>query len=162
MTVIQTDCFGFSEHDLQKAFVRCWLHNAPRYDFIAPNVQMTHNEMDLIAIRKSGFVDEIEIKLSRADFRADFNKTCQYRWKKHDTMSKGKCLANYFYFYVPASIEASIINLMPDHAGLMVFEHGFATERIRAPRLHRERKLTDRRRISLGQKVMYRYWRLVK
>lgn len=161
MTPLQKDIFSFTERDMQRGFTSSWLNGTPRYDFIVPNAQMAHNEMDLICIRKSGFVDEIEIKLSRSDFKADFCKTARWLCDKHDQLANGELLPNYFSFYVPASIEEAIINLMPDHAGLFVFESGHATERIKAPRLHRD-KVSDKIRLKLGRKIMYRYWREVR
>jgi len=50
------------------------------YDVLIPNCYTTHdNEADILAIRKSGFVDEIEVKISRSDFLADAKKTVSVR-----------------------------------------------------------------------------------
>jgi hypothetical protein len=47
----------------------------------------SHPEMDLFGLRKSGYLDEIEIKLSVSDFKNDFKKIIHIkeggRYKKH-------------------------------------------------------------------------------
>ena len=76
-----------------------------RYDFLAPNIYLEYGtEMDLMGIRKSGYIDEIEIKLSRQDYRADFRKESHVRgvlthlytrrpipctWPKHEALERG-------------------------------------------------------------------------
>lgn len=158
---VQLDMIPFKERELQRGFVSSWLNSTPRYRFIAPNVQMVHNEWDLIAIRGSGFVDEIEIKLSRADFKRDFHKTEKWYLKKHERLAQGEGLQNYFSFLIPESLQPSIMDLLPEHAGLYIYKSGHAHEYIPAPRLHSKKRLTDKLRIQLGGKIMYRYWREV-
>lgn len=47
-----------------------------RYEFSLPNCYIQHdNECDVFSIRKSGYCDEFEIKISKSDFNADFKKT---------------------------------------------------------------------------------------
>lgn len=157
--------------NIQKAFYRS---NVQRYEIVAPNIFLTHtsNEMDIIAIRKSSFVDEIEIKISHSDFKADFKKTIrgyqdEYPWIKHDTLKHdelkaGNLECNYFSFLVPVELEDKCD--IPDYAGLYVFKQnrvrGYVHEIKKAPLLHR-RKITDNLKYHIGRKMAYRYWEKV-
>jgi len=47
-----------------------------RKNLIVPNVSWGFNihECDLLIVRKSGYAIEVEIKISKSDFKADFKK----------------------------------------------------------------------------------------
>lgn len=65
-----------SESSFQKLVYTKYIKPSGRYDFAMPNCYSTHdNECDVMAIRKSGFYDEFEIKISRSDFFADAKKS---------------------------------------------------------------------------------------
>src|SRR5690606_851431 len=93
-----------------------------RYQVMAPNVvpSTCWLEMDLLGIRRSGYVDEIEIKLDRADFKADFKKRVPSNPRchglKHDVLAAGDGLPNYFAFAVPEGLVEP--GEVPDYAGL--------------------------------------------
>jgi len=60
------------------------MYNSDRYEMLLPNVYVKNScEMDLLGVRKSGFIDEIEIKMSKSDFNADFKKTSLVETEKH-------------------------------------------------------------------------------
>lgn len=84
------------------------------YDILIPNFFVGIYEMDLFHMKQSGLITEYEIKISRSDFFADFNKG-----NKHQDMVNKCCRANRFYFVVPEGL----VNLheVPEYAGLMVF-----------------------------------------
>lgn len=159
---IQKELVRFTENDLQRAFVETWMWARNRYAFIAPNVRdlwPNLTEYDLLAIRRSGFVDEIEIKLSASDFAADFKKMGRHGISKHKLIAEGGATCNYFAFLVPEELESKI--KVPDHAGLYVLRRGhFAEEAKRAPRLHKNR-IGEKMRGRLGEKMMFKYWRHV-
>jgi hypothetical protein len=125
--------------------------------------------MDLIGIRKSGFADEIEIKTSVADFKADFKKSlpgryCQETHKKlnilkHEELKSGNLDCNYFSFLVPVEIADKCE--IPDYAGLYVYygeRFGPTISEIKkAPILHR-RKIDDNKKYQIGRKMAYRFW----
>lgn len=46
-----------------------------RYDFVVDNAYIDDMEMDICAVKKTGYFDEIEIKVTKSDFLADFKKT---------------------------------------------------------------------------------------
>lgn len=54
-----------------------------------------HHECDMLVLSKSGYLTEIEIKRSWADFLADFKKSHSH---------EGMGLIKYFYYCVPLSI----------------------------------------------------------
>jgi hypothetical protein len=149
-----------TERDMQKAF-----HHTTfgRYELIMPNVHISNNEMDIIGIRKSGFVDEIEIKTSKSDFLADFKKSRGHCGLKHSAIKRGTTLCNYFAYLLPEELidECKI----PSYAGLYVFKHwdgkrGGVVEAIKPPLLHR-RKVSDVIKYKTAQKAVYRYWALL-
>jgi hypothetical protein len=135
-------------------------------------------ECDLLELRKSGFWIEFEIKLSRADFRADRYKTerrFNYELGVYDSRNKHDCLRtkrpcgpNYFWFVAPSGlIEADEV---PEWAGLMAANESqrrqfpIWTEIIKkAPRLHKE-KFEDSIRNHMLRTYYHRFqhWFLFK
>ena len=166
-----------TEKDLQKEF---WRSTYPRYEILAPNICLDwmSGEMDLLGLRKSGFVDEIEIKLTKADFKADFKKTIKVKEKgiikypysksypvyedklKHDLIPLGKTYCNYYSFLMPEDLIGMCE--IPDYAGVYAYYIDRAgNPRIRvmksSPRLH-SNKLPTRLQYEVGRKMGYRYW----
>ena len=139
-----------TEREMARGFMYEFYH---RYRFIAPGLKCAGgNEMDVIAIRRSGFVDEIEIKTTRGDFMADFNKTTVVRNEpgagpthsriaKHDAIESGRALCNYFAFLMPPSLAEQCAIDIPEYCGLYTFTPGLFYGKIetikRARLLHR-------------------------
>lgn len=131
-----------------------------RYELIMPNIHMLHNEMDIIGVRKSGFVDEIEIKLSKSDFLADFKKSKGHSGSKHYHIKNGTHFCNYFSFLLPEHLVEEC--KIPFYSGLYVFKHwdgkeGYVEEIKKPPRLH-SRKISDRNKYEIARKATYKYW----
>jgi hypothetical protein len=113
---------------------------------IAPNF-MTYNlhECDIISVTKDNYTYEYEIKVSLADFKADFRKVI-----KHECLAKGKgvivhqgkrkgqithLICNYFYYVCPACLIEEY--MVPEYAGLIwVHYDGRIEYKKQAPRLH--------------------------
>lgn len=90
------------------------------YDVIIPNFFYGSNECDLFRITHSDFVFEYEIKVSRADFFADFKKEGR-DCKKHEALQKGigdNC-PNRFFYVVPHDLVS--VNEVPKYAGLLYY-----------------------------------------
>lgn len=158
------ELFGYSETELQRSFVMSYMWSKQRYNFIAPNCYLNwgdFTEFDLLCIRRSGFIDEVEIKRTVSDFRADFKKRGKYHLKKHELLEAGKTPANYFWFLMTDELASKVSAEIPDHAGIYVLRHGFIVELKKAPRLHTS-KITNTTRVHLGEKMMHRYWRQVQ
>lgn len=159
-----------------------FVQSGQRYQLLAPNVHMHDYELDILAVRKSGFVDEIEIKVSRPDFLADFKKTVQLKnpewddalpyvdqvrkgiekWApvtKHDALKDGRILANYFSFMLPVHLVEQCE--IPDYAGLYAYDAdyfgGKVVEVKKAPRLH-DRRMSPEAQAKVAFKMMWRYW----
>lgn len=149
---------------VEKEFVR---REFQRHRVVAKNVFLYSNwcEMDIAGLRKSGFLDEVEIKLSRADYLADFKKTVgniyQVHRNKHVALEAGELAPNYFYFMMPEDMVP--LTEIPDYAGVYYFketEKGFIVlSEARAPKRLHNRKLSDHLKFNLAAKMAYRYWR---
>lgn len=137
--------------------------------------------MDLCGVRKSGFVDEIEIKATRSDYLADFRKTVTVRSGRHDpivpggigrprystipkhqAIQEGRAQCNYFSFFLPAALADKCEDLLPEYAGLYVhYSNGDGClrieERIKARRLH-DRKLSADNKYFIARKMAVKYW----
>lgn len=151
----QADRVLLTERKMQEHCATRWLHE--RYEFLLSNHGLgTGCIFDLLGFRPSGFADEIEIKLSVDDFRADFKKRNGH---KHRDLETGTCKVNYFYFFMPADIAERVV--IPDYAGLMVYspEHERrAVETKRAPRLHSKKRFTDANRMTAARHMATKYW----
>ena len=169
--------------DMQRRF---FSHTFQRYEIVAPNIYFEwSSEMDLLGVRKSGFIDEIEIKISRSDFLADFRKKAHIKSKypclygvdgngysheghfqknKHEAMQSGEMFCNYFSFLLPERLAEQCE--IPEYAGLYIYKeyengHTRVSEVKTASRLHK-RKITEQQKYHIGRKMAYRYWEMVK
>lgn len=156
-----------------------------RYDVIIPCcMSQIDNEADIFAIRKSGFSDEFEIKLSRADFFKDRNKIVQYRknditsgndkkwfisnsklrnpiapWQKLklDAISDGDMLVNYFWYVVKKGIVE--ISEIPKFSGIISIDDTGFLEVIRNPEKLHNRKLSFEERFKFASLLNERFWK---
>ncbi len=101
-------------------------------------------ETDFFCINRSGFSFEMEIKMSRKDFKIDFKKN------KHQLISersKTKLIPNRFYFVTPMDLIS--IDEVPEYAGLIYVRNGHLMIMKKAPFIHKikydfRRKLCDK------------------
>jgi hypothetical protein len=109
------------------------------YDIIIPNFYLGHYEMDLFRLTPAGLITEYEIKTSRSDYKADFNKELPGCEGKHALMTGKKCICNRFYFVVPKKIIRA--DEVPDYAGLLYYKGNRGFEVIKnAPLIHKEKQ----------------------
>ena len=82
-----------------------------RMNLIVPNVHwgLNMHECDLLIVSKAGYCTEVEIKISRADLRADKKKRHGHRCAR----------IKYLYFAVPEKLEAAAIEFAPSRAGII-------------------------------------------
>lgn len=140
---------------LSDKITRAFLYNiANGNEIVIPNFYMWW-EMDIFRMLPSGYIYEYEIKISRADFKNDFNK-----WDKHKMLQGGKLSCNRFYFIVPKDLVA--ISEIPDYCGLIYFEElpknrwKFTTVQ-NAKFLHKDKKVDDIKFMHrLMTKIAYR------
>jgi hypothetical protein len=147
--------------------------------FVVPNYTPENWwECDVFEVTKAGYFREYEVKISRADFKADANKT-HYSWPngytgkmsdckaetKHQLLSQGdpRGPANFWFVTPKGLLELSMV---PDWAGLIevdteptkwrgrVWYH--VNEAKKAPRLH-SRKMSEK---ILTHAKGVCYWRM--
>jgi hypothetical protein len=114
-------------------------------------------ESDFFMMLKSGYTTEIEIKISKADFKNDSNKKTKHQILKEGkferVLDKGMIneitetvewnRPNRFYYAVPENLIA--VKDVPDYAGLIhivkISDHGVYDVKIvkEAPLLHKEK-----------------------
>lgn len=96
------------------------------HDLVLTNHFHSDWEADILIINSAGCSHEIEIKLSKADFKNDFKKQYQHHntkenFLKHDKISCGDYPCNRFSFLLPQGmIEPDSI---PLHCGIIEFYH---------------------------------------
>jgi len=128
-------------------------------DIVLPNYYYGLYEMDVFRLTGSSIVVEYEIKISRSDYFADFNKSFGSS-KKHNGIANGE-KANRFYFVVPENLIT--INEVPEYCGLIYYkEYGFDLKK-NAPMIHRN-KFKDYEELArkLGFRetnLRYKIWR---
>jgi len=118
-------------------------------------------ECDLFVATKNGYSIEYEIKLSIADFKADFRK-----WAKHRRLLDPACGHPFrptrFYYVVPEALITK--DAIPDYAGLLYiakvnsgWRRFVVQEKKRAPRLTRDKtpELTVQ---NMRDAAYYRFW----
>ena len=130
-------------------------------------------ECDIWCVTSSGYVHEVEIKLSKSDFLADRRKKLSalvpgcggadsfvgLPSMKHDLLESGDCHPSRFSFLVPLGLVSEID--VPDWAGLIVAHPRRLEVLRRAPKLHNRKVSEDE--ISRARRVFYlRYWDLKK
>lgn len=167
-----------SEQEIIKHLARNWDHRQ-RYEVMIPNCYITaDNEADFFGIRKSGFCDEFEIKITRSDFKADAKKRVWYRqgthedfnWKekgldfppytkpKHEALVEGLLPPNYFWYVMPRDLCS--VEEIPEHAGLIYVNDDRRSNLsvIKAPKRLHKNKLSIEDRYRHARKAQYRYW----
>lgn len=85
-----------------------YLLNAMKHQYAVPNLMFGSGESDVISITKTGYMHEVEIKISRSDFKADARKS---KWKLYkESIKSGRKLSsyyntpNYFWYCFPEGL----------------------------------------------------------
>ena len=129
----------------------------PRINLIVPNVSWGFNihEIDMFVVTPAGCAYEVEIKISRADLKADM-------YKGHGHHSK---IIRKLYFAIPEVLLDSI-DLVPERAGILVVRESMGTYTCKC---HREAKintdapkLSDKQRYQIARLGTMRIWSLKK
>ncbi len=145
--------------DISTAVMSFFLYDK-KHAFVVPRLMFAGNESDVITINRTGYVHEIEIKISKSDYKVDASKS---KWKFYEKAREAKtrtCVApNYFWYCFPVGlIEDSKI---PDKFGIL---HVNKTKQNIEIKVHREaprygkskadRRLIDQICRSLSFKVL--------
>lgn len=119
-------------------------------------------ESDFLSVSEAGYVYEMEIKVSKSDFKDDFNKTEKHILleSKDSDPDKNKTRPNKFFYAVPKGLLQT--HLIPAYAGLIEISHRDESAVVikEAPFIHQE-KLIEVRQSSLKDVLCDKfYWRL--
>lgn len=115
-------------------------------------------EADILAITRSLIVTEVEVKISRADYKADFKKDFKHEQLKNRISGSRLSIPQRFCYACPKDM----INVfeVPEYAGLLwVDEAGNVSVEKGAPMLHKEKateKLMIRLLENLTSKIVWR------
>ena len=123
-----------------------------RTHIIVPNVSwsMLPYEADMVVLHESGYADEVEIKISRADLLRDKSK-----YHQHDS-NKFRRL----WFAIPRKLEKSIPDIM-ERAGVLVVETNGNVTQVRKPEINKTAiKFSDQQRLHLARLGCMRMWYL--
>ena len=121
-----------TEREAQK---RLWQRfTSHKYKFL--NSYFFKEESDWLSFLSSGLCWEIEIKISRGDYKVDFHKRKHEKFDKIRNGSKIRMVANRFYFAVPKGLID--LKEIPDYAGLMYVSNHVEIIK-KAPLLHKHK-----------------------
>ena len=139
-----------------------------RENLVVPNVHWGFNmhECDLLVVTQAGYCTEVEIKVSRADVKAD----------QHKTHGHESNIIKKLWFAVPEKVAMAPVGgglhecmeTIPERAGIMVVTDpmhpdDLLSSRIkifREPQPQKVRKLTDEERYKVARLGAIRIWRL--
>jgi len=120
-----------------------------RKHIIVPNISWGFNshEMDMALIAKTGFLKEIEIKISKSDFIKDFKKNHHHVDRFHRI--------NQFYYAMPLYLYEKVKELIPEDAGIITcnnieYRSGFY---VRATILRQATKIKDSRKLTVEEQL---------
>ena len=120
------------------------LHNA----FVFPGT----NESDWFGLSvPKGYAYEVEVKISRSDFKSDFKKPRHQKYLQALSEKKG-FVPNVFYYAIPEGLVSE--SEVPEYAGLIYITEGGYRFIKKAPYIHREKLNLDR---VLKEKFYHRY-----
>lgn len=108
---------------------------------------------DLVFVSRSGYLTEIEVKVSRADWNVDQKKRKFARPRPH--------VARFFYA-VPDMLAADLPPWLPPEAGVIVVHGGEYSDQcseLRPAKRVRAQKISESMSRTLVENCYYRFWR---
>ena len=148
--------------------MKAWTENriigilAFHFDFgknvIVPNYMkgLTNaGEADLLVLRPSDWAEEIEIKISAADFKAEF----KHKPTKHTKLTNGKHHCKKYWFAMPLDLALELKKDIPEYAGLLGV-NGWKDVRVvkPAPVLKNASKVPAESKDKMMKSIYSRYW----
>lgn len=148
---------------------------------VAPNIYVYDWESDLIGVVKSGYVHEIEIKISKSDFKADAKKKEKHEvlqtgsheiknvrswlvdhWRSQGRITDdGRMIArrpNYFWYGCPEGlIEAEDV---PPYSGLVHLGTGNYPKVLKPPKLLHKNHIIPLEMDSIMRSMSFKYWQV--
>jgi len=129
-----------------------------RQHIIVPNCYINFgtkadHECDLIVIKRSGYAIEIEIKMSKSDFMADFKK-------KHGHIDER---LQSLYYAMPHEVYEQCIEMIPDYAGVYTvkrYDDKVFASCVKNATIKPSRKLTESEQLKIARLGVMRVWNL--
>lgn len=151
-----------TEEDIQKAIYNRGFLSHSTIKYYTENLWIYEWESDIWLMTKSGYAYEVEIKISRNDYKNDF----KHKVFKHTLLESSektdvdkRMSPNYFYYAVPTGLIA--IDEVPDYAGLLyvTITDNAWSDRVdvikKAPAMHKEK--VDVKYLNLIDKFYFNY-----
>lgn len=123
----------------------CWLRFGKKMEYVC--TEGGYWEADVLGLSEK-FAIEVEVKMSRQDLKREFrSKASKHYLYNNVDGSPSKQVPNYFYFYVPAELEAAAMEIIGSEcpkAGLAIYEpFGWARDGKKTRVAKRPTKLHD-------------------
>jgi len=133
--------------------------------YLINNLYVFDWESDYLAMTRSGYFYEVEIKISKSDFKADFLKKEKHAlisntFNMHDIPHDGKyykstTAPNYFSYCVPEGLID--IRDIPPYAGLLEIDRRHQIRCVRKPPKLHDNKILKSLESTLMNKFYYNY-----
>lgn len=136
------------ERAAQRALARYF---DPYQQTVVPNCYFAGGEMDLLVVSRAGYLIEVEIKLSRADWKADAGKS---KW----TSAERRFVSRFYYAVPPELCPAAPPAWVPATAGILHLRD-FPRVHLKAERQKAAPKLTDQQMVQILSSPYHRWWR---
>lgn len=126
------------------------------HKYVINNAYIFDWESDFFSVSESGYVYEVEIKVTRGDFKDDFNKTSKHTLLESADPEINLKRPNKFFYAAPKGLLNTIE--IPKYAGLIEIDSldDMPVISKNAPFLHRENSLNLLKDVLLD-KFYYRY-----
>jgi hypothetical protein len=127
-----------------------WFQNT-----MMPEWQVDGGRADLVFISRAGYLTEIEIKVSMADWNHDAGKD---KWKKNWRPNVSR-----FFYAVPETLENKIPDWLPPDAGVIVVRAGKTRDMVQVVREAKRKRCLpiETKEIQyIHRQCYYRFWRL--
>lgn len=164
---------ALNERDIQIALYLQFMNNSIA---LVPNTYQHSGESDMLRVMPSMLTAEYEIKLSRADFKADMKKpkhkrfeqgvarpTLQGLFGNYTFTAKRNVIPNRFSFVVPENLV--MIEDIPPYAGLYYaierthnYRHSVNIKEVKKPPLIHSDKFSPGEMQRLFKSCMYKMW----
>lgn len=147
---------AYTEELIQKRLGQFFMSQS-NIKFLCENLFVYNWESDLLFFTKSGYVYEMEIKITKSDFKNDFKN----KGKKHLLLESetDKNIPNYFYYAVPENLIS--IDEVPEYAGLIYMVDYYPYYKIvkTAPKKHKEKYSVEGLKLLEKFYWNYRDWK---
>lgn len=151
MGIMRKGNFVFTEQNILGKLRWGYMSN-PAYAIA--NLFVFEWESDFLLKTKAGYWYEVEVKISRSDFKADR----KHKPEKYDILEGRRqgLRPNYFSYCVPEDLLDKVADLIPDYAGIVKVTSWGTVQIVRCPRQLHGEKLTDDQ-LKLLEKFYYNY-----